>query len=597
MALAVVAVFVGACSDSDDAPAATATAASTVTATSEPTVTPTPEPAIDLLGLRVVDLRIVDPKPLPEDAVLYLISDCQGCANPVDRLYRAYRSPAGSVQEDTLLEKEELLSALFASTQNQFVATYCAAGDCGGVAPPTRNAKSVFTWSGDGGTTWHQGEQASGAAYVLWNTSGPGQPYGTYKLVRDTGATFPVAFYRFPGNFPEPADFRGQEPRLAKVLSFSSWVLVPDSDGTRFYHADSQLNPNVAFDFSFLPTRSRVFDIRFARQRSELMISWNLDCRIFTGFADRNGEDFEFHNIFRWPAGTVPKFTDSPDESFLSGTHLVVTIVDAHPGRPAIVDLESGEIAPVTELVEATGDPTLRVTAAVSGPFGVVTGNECAPLLASMEAAGRELTCIEAGTLIPILGVVFGQAGESWVSAHIADKGTGWVRADDLEFGNAPSLNWYPADFRTGNPEIDPVLAAIQASNEIPQDLIAWTDTQCGIEQPLGYTQYCPDGVPAGSTIGAIRVASCEGGLIFQTPDGAPVDIGAGPYLRLHSIAEATPDWFGGDYVLVYVRPENPAFAQAVYVTDGKIAGRWAGCGSYPDEILERAGPVILSPP
>lgn len=587
-------VFLGtACSDEDPTPATVEGATPTAKATA--TATATPEPPIELLGMQVVDLRMRAAEPLTDRLVLYLLSTCEDCDGRWDALVRAYVDAAGAAAiEELYRESGEgyLLGAYL--DYLQLGVTVCVRGDCGDGGPPGADAMSRFVWSADSGIVWEQAKELAGSAMIQWATVGPGEPYGIYRQA--TGGTSPTVRYRiYPYDVIETVDFRGQDPFEALVIPFSSFLFVRDESGVRLWAADSTLNPNITFDFSYLPAGSSIFDMRLIRHSAELMVSWLNDGRAYSAFLPNYPPEKRFPTeIVRWPAGVVPVFARSDTD--LSARRMFVTVTTGDGMAPVLVDFETGSVTPVAELADGSD---LMVVGLQPWQTALVAPNAvgCATAHSRPSPSADEVGCANPRVLLRLHGAFTDDSGESWAMVSVPGGQEGWIRANSLQFRDAASLNTHAVGYRTGNPDIDPVIALLEANDTVPYEMVAWRDVQCGVGPDPAYTQPCPEGVPAGSTIGGIQVANCEGGYAFRDPAATSLALHIGPGWQLHSIAESDPDWFGGQYALVYLQPEDPRWASVVYVEDGKVAGRWAGCASGPAQVLEYSGPVIVSAP
>ncbi|HSE44103.1 MAG TPA: hypothetical protein VLA89_02115, partial [Gemmatimonadales bacterium] len=163
-------------------------------------------------------------------------------------------------------------------------------------------------------------------------------------------------------------------------------------------------------------------------------------------------------------------------------------------------------------------------------------------------------------------------------------------------------LAWHPAGTRTGDAEIDAVIAAVEQSAFVPQSLIGWQRVACrvpGAVQGLGGPPECPEGIADETPIDVIPAASCEGYWVQRPPGDEPVRLIVGREQRLYAVGKLDPaqQYPRGEHALIYVLPSRPEFGTAIYVTDGKIVAEWSGCATSPVEMLRDAASIVFPPP
>jgi DNA-binding CsgD family transcriptional regulator len=137
--------------------------------------------------------------------------------------------------------------------------------------------------------------------------------------------------------------------------------------------------------------------------------------------------------------------------------------------------------------------------------------------------------------------------------------------------------------YRTGNPDIDPVLAAIESGNRAK--LIAVTrymQIPCVTNPPgLGAPPTCPTGVPDGTVMEVVPGSSGGEGSYLARADyeNAPIVPGVGmpPYAIFRTPGGGSPDdptWPLGAYTIVYPAPQLDGWFNSVSVSGGKIVNR-----------------------
>jgi hypothetical protein len=161
----------------------------------------------------------------------------------------------------------------------------------------------------------------------------------------------------------------------------------------------------------------------------------------------------------------------------------------------------------------------------------------------------------------------------------------------------------YPLDTRTGNAEIDPVLAAVASGDPDDQRaLIEYTDAPCTWKEGLGGPPKCRDDEPEGTILEVLPFIDSEGGFFRK----AEIDNWQGvqptalyaiyqvPQNALHE--EYYPQ---GDYLAFYTSGENQP-VDALHIANGKIVRVDTLFVEFPDalkSIIEReALKVMLAP-
>ena len=173
------------------------------------------------------------------------------------------------------------------------------------------------------------------------------------------------------------------------------------------------------------------------------------------------------------------------------------------------------------------------------------------------------------------------------------------------EPGVAPPLPGYPPSVRSGDPTVDALIEA-RLANDIDAllDLARYEEQPCVLESPnegRGLPPLCSEGTPEGTVLPVMVTSGCHG--VLRTPEDLELDLRlARSAIRLYAVA--TPAEAAGDdsrVLLFAVRPDGQGdvFGYAFISGRGGFTGLNLGCGSGPDELLERyaTGPFLLDPP
>ncbi|PKN81388.1 MAG: hypothetical protein CVU47_06985 [Chloroflexi bacterium HGW-Chloroflexi-9] len=160
----------------------------------------------------------------------------------------------------------------------------------------------------------------------------------------------------------------------------------------------------------------------------------------------------------------------------------------------------------------------------------------------------------------------------------------------------------------TGIPEVDVVIAAVEAKNlDALLALVEWQETACTTVtgQGAGGPPQCEAGQADGTVVRVFPIAGCEGYTV-RDPGGEMFKF-IGEVEALHSVVEAptyarpAPWWPVGDY---YVNFQADVSGEPVglrlVVEDGKIVLIFFGCNHQPELLLQDGGatlPVIYMAP
>jgi hypothetical protein len=587
------------------------------------TPTPTPPPE-EILGVEVRPVTLGAPVPLPDHVAFYIESGCWGCDGPAAALERVYRAPSGELRTEDLFrlpgatnERPEVDGKYITSIATErggedILLALCEGPYCGGVGEVQEGAKVSIYHSADGGITWTRETTIEGGAWVRANLGGRlGAGFGILSRVYRPAPGEPWKFevVNYPG-VDQPIELQGQDPAGAIVI-FDTAVgpeFLVGADGLTLYHPQGAPANPPSYDFSALPAGSRIVDFQWLPGASGVLVSWTSAAgHVYSGIADTaDPRAPAFRAIFRWPVDVQP-FFHRPMGGFIDAGRWVVnvrTIGQFAWGDhvPAIVDLGAGTVHPVAEFTERAKTDRVLVKGVSVGPFARVTGageGDCLNVREAPSLSATAFACYADGVLLQELGERTEADGHRWAFVSTPGRRLGWASTQYLETsGAAPTLQAHPAGTRTGIAAVDPVIAALERSSMVSQDLIAWRKVEC--QEPtiegIGGPPECPPGVSTGTPVDVISGAACEGYWRVRPADGSGVRLALGPGDRLYAVARAAPGDPGAEYVVVYVSGERPEWGKTVYVTGGKVTGDWSGCATTPAAMLEQGGAVVFGP-
>jgi hypothetical protein len=279
---------------------------------------------------------------------------------------------------------------------------------------------------------------------------------------------------------------------------------------------------------------------------------------------------------------------------------------------PALVDIEHGTVTPMIQpqLIQRAlnGDRTL-VKAVLTGPVvKVQNATDCLYVRSAPSTAAPTMGCYPDGTLLVDRQDTRHTDGKTWVAVNTLEGAPGWASADYLDTAGRDMGDHsagYPAGTRTGNTDVDPVIAALEPGDPGKEaDAVSYTKVACALHPSGGTPQppQCPEGVADGTPVDVLPVLSCEGTYRLRADvesNGFPGVEKLQLYAVIRSQGETqSSDWSAGQYEIVYTDPAT-GFARAFYVTDGKIVGDWGGCGAHGQDILKDvpSSDIILPPP
>jgi hypothetical protein len=150
----------------------------------------------------------------------------------------------------------------------------------------------------------------------------------------------------------------------------------------------------------------------------------------------------------------------------------------------------------------------------------------------------------------------------------------------------------------TGIPEVDVVIAAVEAKNlDALLALVEWQETACTTVtgQGAGGPPQCEVGQADGTVVRIFPIAACEGYTV-RDPGGEMFKF-IGEVAALHSVVEAptyerpSPWWPVGDYYVNFrADVSGEPVGMRLVIEDGKIVLIFFGCNHPPALLLEDGG-------
>lgn len=369
------------------------------------------------------------------EAVLYTVTGCFQCDGADQSLQRHVTDASGVMTTTTLLESKKgplgdwVLGAVGGSPDAALlVAVACDQQDCGALGPGNPATRWRVIGSTDGGTTWRDAfsrtarylevSSVSGAGFVVLTVSGPeGQPERSYTAVTPTGDRALAV----------PASLTGlAEPVLladGRVL----WVSAP---GTGVSDDQGQALPLL------IPAGATQVLARGVRSvpGGGLAVSF-----VDGSVPNRYSEIVQVYDAALAPAvgfASTPAFQFVPVSSRLALGGVVGTeigLADQATVYPALIDLDTGKLTPVTARVFTEQRGRNRLVAARAGTFAVVSaGGDCLNVRLEPSTTAGTLGCFPDGTLLADRGETRETGGTTWLAVMEPGGRAGWASLDFL---------------------------------------------------------------------------------------------------------------------------------------------------------------------
>ncbi len=166
-----------------------------------------------------------------------------------------------------------------------------------------------------------------------------------------------------------------------------------------------------------------------------------------------------------------------------------------------------------------------------------------------------------------------------------------------------PTVPGYPPGTRTGNSDVDAVLAVLeQRDGPALRAIMRVDEVPCTHETGLGGPPKCPDGVAEGTPFPAFPLTSCEGRMVVGDGiDSAAANFARARWQTIWGVAEVPPNADGmyppGDHLVVLaVDWGTPLFSRHVVTIEaGEVLVLQKACGQSVEDF--QAGSWLLPPP
>lgn len=168
---------------------------------------------------------------------------------------------------------------------------------------------------------------------------------------------------------------------------------------------------------------------------------------------------------------------------------------------------------------------------------------------------------------------------------------------------SAEPSDGYPLNTKTGNPDVDPILADVASGDpDQVRSLIRYTSAPCTRAEGMGGPPKCREGEAEGTLLEVLPMLDSEGGFFRKEEIGNwkgidPVSLYAVYQVSSNALNEQY--YPQGDYIAFYKAGEDQT-AVALHIADGGIVRVDNVYGVFPDSlqaIIERdTSEVILAP-
>lgn len=595
----------------------------TASSTTTPPATSTPE-SID--GIPVVAAHMGETTTLPAGTVLYIEGGCTGCENPARSLDRVIVGIDGEANEKPIYaiagadnsgigSDHTFITSIAASTNGYgLVVGVCKNGVCGRGGWKDTDRVKYFA-SNDGGTTWQSiGAIDGNSTVVAVESVGATTTTGLIQQRTQQSDATESSYVTLPGNHPSATTSNPDG---------STWLKSGGNICQLLTGADSDeiaLNTGTAL-MPDLPPGAHVTGAW--NSPGGFAIAWTIaDSTGATTYIGSMGLD----------DNRTPRTTGKPESAvrlerpvtfafngtMVDSTHALMTVgmtareagtaaTDDTVVEPVVVDLKTGVMQPLGGyfLDRAESGDRTNILAVATGTFAEVHGTgDCLNVRAAASATAQSLGCYKDGVLLPLRGITLDADGRTWLAVTTPLNAPGWAAAEYLTPLDATPqpIGGYPASTRTGNTDVDPVLAAIE-SGEGEQIIAATAFSEIGCmvnPQGIGAPPTCPEGVADGTIMQVIPGGSCEGYLTPRAEyETNPIVPGIG--MQLYAIYRNLPPdhaekaFPSGDYTILY--ESRQGWASRVAVSGGKIVNRLFGCGETPAQVLSRPHGEFILPP
>lgn len=613
------------CSDetpgSSGTPTPTAAETGTPTPPTEPSPTATATPET-INGVPVTTFSFDKNEAFPMGAVFYVEGGCMQCDGPATSLDRVYRDQGGTLHADRLFELKE-------SAQGPYITGIATTEDGHGIVigivQPAKDPKdgsgvvpeptTSFKMSLDGGISW-----TDIGSFTGWGSPQAVRTVGSFggalvrRVVGFATGNAVTDYLNMPGSQSIPVG-AGYDPGWSMIVFgyVSALLLDPDGESLMWLPGPAGGTPWFGTD---LPDGGRITAAAPTPGSSSGL--WAAMFWMDAGHAlpvggyvamvkDRNGPPSA---IYRWPKDTSLYWWSGawlgPDLAVMQ-----VAVPKGYVGQeasaldvvslPAIVDFRNARVRPIGEYFpeRAAKLDRVQVLAVARGPVVKVQGaGDCLNVRAAPSTTAESLGCFKDGVLLPDRGETRILNSITWVGVKTANGVPGWASSQYLDtvgrdMSEHPKTQ--PSGVRTGNPDIDPVLEAIDSGD--PAKIVAathFTPVPCSYnQQGIGAPPGCPAGAAEGTPVEVLPGAACEGYYTTREEFERNVNLSRRTEATLYAVVKLrpasapNPNWPQGDYALIYATPQaSGTFGSVINVANGKMVNRWSGCGTTPEGII-----------
>lgn len=163
-----------------------------------------------------------------------------------------------------------------------------------------------------------------------------------------------------------------------------------------------------------------------------------------------------------------------------------------------------------------------------------------------------------------------------------------------------PNAGYYPLSTRTGNADVDAVIAAVESGDSRQlQDLIRFTDIPCTKAEGLGGPPKCEAGEAEGTPHTVLPILGSEGHFMREADlaDFPGISVtGIHAVYKLSDSAYSEEAYPAGEYAVAFIGGENQPDV-VLHIRDGIVRIDYLYSPNSLDEVIQRdALELILAP-
>jgi hypothetical protein len=166
--------------------------------------------------------------------------------------------------------------------------------------------------------------------------------------------------------------------------------------------------------------------------------------------------------------------------------------------------------------------------------------------------------------------------------------------------GNQNEAGFYPLSMRTGDTDVDAVLAAVESGD--PQqlrDLFRFTTVACTTAEGLGGPPKCQDGEAEGTPVEVLPFLGSEGHFLraADVSNFPGVDVtGLYAVYKVSDAAYSEEEYPVGEYAVMFVGDENQP-GIVIQIRDGIVRIDYLYSPTYLDETIQRDAEELIFAP